>query len=285
VDPLSIAFQVSLFLSVLAYGLGATTDDVLYLFRRPRLLLTSLIAMFVVVPVLALAVELTFDFPYAARVAIVVLALSPVPQLLPRTEIASGGRASYAVGLGFAVSVLSIVVVPVMVHFLGLVMSRPFDIGGGTIAAVLVPTVLLPLGLGMLAQRVAPGLAGRWQQPINRVGGVLMAVALVVLLVPVLPVVLSTASLTTLLAMSVFIAGALLVGHALGGPEPDRSIVLAIACANRNPGIAASIATVNFPEESFGPTVVLYAVLVGVVSKPYLRWQASRVASRALRRE
>ncbi|HSK27847.1 MAG TPA: hypothetical protein VK894_13135 [Jiangellales bacterium] len=87
--PHPLAFQLSIAVTVFGFGLGARNEDILYVFRRPRLLVVTLLAMFVVVPVIALALELYLDLPHPARVALVALALSPIPQLLPRTAIES----------------------------------------------------------------------------------------------------------------------------------------------------------------------------------------------------
>jgi BASS family bile acid:Na+ symporter len=282
---ISLVFQLSIVVTVFGYGLSANNDDILYMFRRPRLLVVSLLAMFIVMPVAALAIELYFDFPHAARVALVVLALSPFPQLLPRTEISSGGRASYAYGLAFLVSLLSIVIVPALVEFLGRVMSRPFEVSVATVATPLLTTVLLPLLVGMLVQRTLPRLAEQIREPIVRVTHIVMAVAIVLLLIGVFPAIISVLNLGTLLAMSAFVIVGLTVGHFMGGPNPDHAVVLAIACANRNPGIAIAIAVANFPAENFGATIALYAILVGIVSKPYINWQKRRLITTAVKGE
>lgn len=278
----SIAFQVSIAVTVFAYGLAATREDLLHVLRRPRLLVLSLLAMFVITPVAALAIELYFDFPHAARVAIVALALSPVPQLLPRTEITSGGRASYAYGLAFALALISPILIPALVFFLGDVMGRPLNLPPGTVVGVLLPTVLLPLAAGVVVRRLSSRLADRLREPLLRLSNVVLSLALVVLLILVLPAAFQVATLATLGAMAVFIAVGLAVGHLMAGPDPNDSVVLAIACANRNPGIAIAVATANFPTENFGGTVVLYAVLVSIVTKPYIRWQQRRLAAAAV---
>ena len=272
-----VLFSASIVVTVFGYGLTADRQDVLYVVRRPRLLIVSLLAMFVITPVIALALDVFFDFPYAARVALVALSLTPISQLLPRTEIASGGRASYAYGLSFAIALLSIVIVPVMVEFLGRVMRRPFEAPQGTLAVTLLGTVLLPLAVGLAVQRLAPSVARRIREPLVRVANIVLWVALLVLLVSVVPHLSSVIVGSTLAAMVLFVLGGLAVGHLLGGPDPDHAVVLAIACANRNPGLAIGIAALNFPTESFGATMILYGVLVGVVSKPYVNWQKRRL--------
>jgi BASS family bile acid:Na+ symporter len=278
---ISIAFQLSVFATVLGYGMHADRGDIEYVFRRPRLLVLSLLAMFVVMPVIALAMEVYLDFPHAARVGLVVIALSPIPQLLPKNLIASGGRSSYAFGLAFAVSVLSIVITPFMVHFIGRVMNRPFDVEVGAIASVLLPTVILPMVIGLAVQRLSPGFAARVAGPVGAIANSILLLALVALLVLVAGSLFEAFTLRALLAMVVFVAAGLGVGHVMAGPEPDRSIVLAIACANRNPGIAIAIASANFPEESFAPTVIMYAVVVGAVTTPYVRWTKRRSTAAA----
>lgn len=279
---ISIAFQVSVFATVLGYGMHSDRADVEYVLRRPRLLVLSLLAMFVVMPVVALAMEVYLDFPHAARVGLVVIALSPIPQLLPKNLVSSGGRSSYAFGLAFAVSVLSIVITPAMVHFIGRVMNRPFDVEVGAVAATLVPTILVPLAIGLAVQRLSAATAARLAGPTVAVANTILGLALVALLVLVADSVFAVFTLRALLAMTVFVVAGLGVGHVMAGPEADQSIVLALACANRNPGIAIAIASANFPEESFAPTVIMYAIVVGVVTTPYVRWMKRRSAPGAL---
>jgi BASS family bile acid:Na+ symporter len=65
----------------------------------------------------------------------------------------------------------------------------------------------------------------------------------------------------TLIAMTVFIGSAPFVGHLLGGPDPDHSVVLALSNACRHPAIAISIASANFPDQQFGATMLLYVLM------------------------
>jgi BASS family bile acid:Na+ symporter len=276
---ISLAFQVSLFATVFGYGLHADRDDLLYLFRRPRLLLLSIVAMFIVMPVVALMMEVYLDFPHAARVGLVVVALSPIPQLLPKDLVSAGGKSSYAFGLALAMAVLSIVISPFLVHFIGRLMNRPFDVGTGTIAGVMVPTVIVPLLLGLAVRRLLPKVAARIASPMVAAANVLLLLALVALLALVMGSVIDVFTLRAFLAMVVFVGVGLAVGHLLGGPDPDDSVVLAIACAKRNPGIAIAIASQVFPEEAFAPTVIMYALVVGVVVTPYVNWVKRRATT------
>ena len=93
-----LALQVSILATVFGFGLKATTADLLYLIRRPGLLLRSLVAVFVIMPALAVVLALVFDFPRPAEIVLISVAMSPVPPLLPQKETKAGGHASGRAG-------------------------------------------------------------------------------------------------------------------------------------------------------------------------------------------
>jgi bile acid:Na+ symporter, BASS family len=82
-ELIKIGILASIFLTVLGMGLAATWNDATYLVRKPALLARSLLSMFVVMPVVCVCAALLFHLPPPVRVALVALAISPVPPLLP----------------------------------------------------------------------------------------------------------------------------------------------------------------------------------------------------------
>jgi BASS family bile acid:Na+ symporter len=70
-----------------------------------------------------------------------------------------------------------------------------------------------------------------------------------------------------------------MVGHVLGGPEPDQATVLALSTACRHPAIALAIASTNFSEFRFGAYIVLYVLVNAVVAIPYLIRQRRQVGT------
>ncbi len=69
-----------------------------------------------------------------------------------------------------------------------------------------------------------------------------------------------------------------MVGHGLGGPDPEHESVLGLATASRHPGIALAIASANYPLERFGSVVPLYLVINAIVAIPYVSWQKRKTA-------
>jgi hypothetical protein len=74
-----VVFQISMGLIMFCVALRANLRNVGYLIERPGLLVRSLLAMNVIMPLFAVALALLFEFRPALEVAFVALALSPVP--------------------------------------------------------------------------------------------------------------------------------------------------------------------------------------------------------------
>src|SRR5262245_4083513 len=113
------AFQLSILATAFGFGLKAMTQDVQDLIRRPSLLGRSLLAIFVIVPIVAVALVHAFDFPHAAEIAMIALAISPLAALVPVNLIKVGRSFSFPAGLMAMVALLSVAVVPLLVALVG----------------------------------------------------------------------------------------------------------------------------------------------------------------------
>jgi BASS family bile acid:Na+ symporter len=279
-ELLPVALKASIFLIVLGIGLHATFREAAALFRRPGQLAQAILAMNLLMPAFAVGLWLAFDPHPAVSLALVALAVSPVPPILPRKALKAGGRETYTVGLLVAVSVLAVAMVPLAMALLSGLSPRPLEMGPGAVAAMVSVSVLLPLFLGMAWQRLAPATAERVAGPVGIAGGVLLAIALLPLLPGLGRGMLALAGHGTVLALAAFAAFGLAAGHALGGPRPENRIVLALATASRHPAIALAIAQANFPEQQLaGPAIVLYLLISAILSLPYLSWMRRRFGS------
>jgi bile acid:Na+ symporter, BASS family len=265
------ALQLSILVIVFALGLKTRIDDLLYMVRRPSLLARSLLAMFVVMPLIALLLGRAFDFPHVVEVALVALAVSPLPLLIPSTLTKLGGRASQATALLATVAFLSIVIAPVLVELF--FFGRPLTVSSGKVAAVIAVTVPLPLVAGMLFRAVLPDLAERVELPISIVGNVVLRLAALVLLVMSWSAVWSLIGNGTIIAIAIFVVAGLAAGHLLGGPAPGGQTVLAFATAFRHPGIALAVPVANLPEENFVAVILLYLLVSVIVGVPYAIWR------------
>ncbi|MBS0577714.1 MAG: Na+-dependent transporter [Proteobacteria bacterium] len=279
---LSMALTASIMLTVLGLGLTATWPQVTSLLRRPTLLLRSLLSMNVLMPVVTALVATAFAFPFEVRLALVALAVSPVPPVLYKRQLGAGGTRAYVVGLLVAMALLAIVLVPASVWVLDRIYAASFSVSPMAIAAIMLRTILLPLAAGLLVRSVLPA-AEKASAHIIALAGLLLVVGAAMLLYTLWPLTRQLIGNGTVLMMAVVAALGLLIGHALGGPEPPNRTALALATCSRHPAVAFAIASgTGAPARSLLAAILLYVVVSAIVSIPYGNWRARRAAAGAV---
>lgn len=230
---------------------------------RPALLARSLIAMYVCAPVIAICVALVLDLDHALRAALVVLALSPVPPVLPRKEVAVRGTASFAIALLTIAAALSIFVLPLGLALVGRLIGRTLDLPIVSIGPILLFSVLLPLGAGMVTRRFAPALAARLMRPLSRVATAILLAAVAAVIIAARRGIVAEAHGISIAAIMLASAACLAVGHLLGGPDPNDRTVLALSTAARHPGVALAVCHALEPDDPTLTAGVLLYFLVG----------------------
>ena len=268
-----LGLKLSIVLSVLAIGLKATVADATFVIRHPRPFARALVAMYVVAPVVAVALAWTFALPPAVKIAMVALSVSPVPPILPNMVVKAGGQESLAIGLLVATAVLAIVIVPLAMAVLATAFGLPMRMSALDVARLVALTVLAPLAVGIAIRAILPAFSEAVAQPLSWIGGGLLLLSALLMLALSWRGALSLVGNGTLAMAAVVTAVALAAGHALGGPRADDRTVLALSAASRHPGVALAIAHVNFPDERLAlPAVLLFLIVNALVSIPYVTW-------------
>ena len=229
--------------------------------------------MNVLMPLIALASAAPFDLHLAVKIALVVISVSPIPPVLPNKALKAGGTEAYTIGLLVATAVLSIVVIPLSMEMFEQITGVSLVMQAGSVAVLVLTTILVPLLLGIVVQRIAHTIADRAAKPIGVLASVLLILSALPVLIGLARTVFSLIGEGTILSLAAFALTGLIVGHLLGGPEPDNRPVLALATASRHPAVALAIAHANFPEQKLtGAAVFLYLILSGILSALYLSW-------------
>jgi bile acid:Na+ symporter, BASS family len=269
-----LAISVSMGLIVFALALHASVQDATFLLRRPGLLARSLFSMNVVMPVFAALVASFFDLHPAIKIALLALAVSPVPPILPKKEVEAGGTPSYVIALLVAAAVFAVVLAPLAVDLLGRTFGVAVHVPASRVAPVVLITVIVPLFLGLILRRIAAEFAARIARPVSIFATALLGVSFLPVLVGIWPSLMVMVGNGMLAVLALFTLTGIAVGHLLGGPNHDDRTVLALATGTRHPGVALAIASVTFPEEKAVLAVLLWHLIVGaIVSLPYVSWR------------
>jgi BASS family bile acid:Na+ symporter len=275
-DPKQIvllAFQVSIAATVFGFGLGATREDLLYLWRRPTLFGRSLVSVLIVMPVVALVLAQIFDFRPIVEIALIALSISPIPPLLPGRMHKGGGDDAYGVSLLLWLSIIAIIVVPLASFALSAWFGQEAVAPPSKIARLMLVMVVVPMAAGAFVRARFPAIAARIERPLLLAAKVLLLLAAVALLAAAWRALRDAMGDGTIVAIVVFVVAGLAVGHYLGGPSRQTSVVLALSTACRHPVVALTIASASFPERHFGGTILLYVLVATLVALPYVMFQ------------
>jgi bile acid:Na+ symporter, BASS family len=270
---IKLAILASIFLTVLGIGLAASWNDVTYLLRKPGLLVRSFVSMFVIMPAICIGAALLTHLPPAIKVALVALAISPVPPFVPKKQIMVRGHLPYVISLLSLAAVFSMVFVPVIASMFGVWFDHPTQVPPAKVAAIVLLTILIPLLLGIAVHARMPALAAKTAIPAGVVGLVVLVVCIVPLLIRLWPLIASFFGNGTVLILAGIALVATAVGHFLGGPDAGERKVLALATSARHPGVAITIATSAYPEGKLAlGAVLLYVLVVTLATVPYVLW-------------
>ena len=148
-------------------GLRASASDAAYMLYHPRELGRALLSMYVVMPVVAIVLISVLPLPAPVRIALVALAVSPIPPIFPRRVLKAGGREDYVIGLIVAVAALAIIVIPVSLEAVQGVVGVPLRTPLKSVVSLVLLTVLVPLFIGISVHAWLPSLADRLAKPVG----------------------------------------------------------------------------------------------------------------------
>jgi BASS family bile acid:Na+ symporter len=284
-DAVVLFTGIVIFAQMFDIGLRQGTGDLARLFGQPGLLLRSLLSVLVFVPLAAFVLIATLPVPPEVALGLVLLAAAPGAPLTTRRSQMAGADEGYVSALQLTLAALAVVFMPAATAAFGTVLDPSVPIPApGKVAGQIAAVTILPLTLGWLFARFAPGILRRRAPLLSRAAKLLfVAFALVVLLalafVPDLraKILIGWPGAAALTAMA---AVALAAGHLLGGPDAAQRSGLATASVARNLGLALFIAE-SAPETVDAiPTIITYALLGILLAVPYSLWIKGRTAVR-----
>jgi len=250
-----LVFAVS---SMLSLGFGYTLGEILRPLRKASAVARTLIANFVLVPLLALAVLwlLPLEQPIAIGLFLVATAAG-APFLIKLSGVADADEALSAS--------LLVLLLPVTIAYMPLVVPLALPeahVSAAAIARPLVLAMLLPLSVGLLFRKWKLDRATRLRPLLGTISTVALVTLMLSAILRDLSGIGGILRLSVILATFAVIAGAFVIGYALGGPRVCSREVLGLATAQRNISAAAVVATqvIQHPDTI---AMVVFSALMG----------------------
>lgn len=278
---IGLVLRLCILSTVFALGLKATWEDVAYLLHRPQLLARSLLAMYVLTPLIAVLLALVFTAPLPVKIAVLLMAISAGAPALPKKLFKLGANPPYVYSLAVIMALLAIVTVPLSLAALSAFFHRDASVPPGQVASVIATGFLAPLLAGMAVRYFWPTLAERIGEPLITYAGIVLLVLILLIVATNFSVIVGI-GMPAFLLIVVMTLASLAVGHVLGGPDPNDRTTLALACATRFPALGLLIASLNFPNAKPLPIVVAYLLMAALAAMPYMRWRKAQFKAQNL---
>lgn len=273
----SPAVTVAVFETMAAVGLGVAVADVMTVAGDGRLLARAVLANYVLVPAVTVSLLMAFGAHPMVAAGFLVLAVCPGAPFGPPLAILAGGNAAVSVGLMTILAVSSAVIAPVSLCLLLPWVSATQGLTPETVTRILLTLIgvqILPLFAGLGIRHCRPALAARLTRPANRLGKVLNAVAVALILAAHYPLLIEV-KLKGFVGMLLLLAASLAAGWFLGGSGPGHRKAMALTTALRNVGVGLVIVTGAFAGTPAVTAALAYG-LVGVLGSLALALYWSR---------
>lgn len=268
----SIIVQGSMFLTIMAISMRADWRQVVARIRRPQLLVRAVIAVNVVVPLAAVLCVSLLPLTHPVAVGLILMAVSPLAPLMPGSALKTGADRAYVLALYVLLILIAVVIVPLTVSILNDVFHTHAQAPARTVARVVLVSGLLPIGLGLLMNGLAPAFTARAARPIALIANITLALFVLLLLVAAHREFLSMIGDGTIVAFGLTVLAGIAAGHLLGGRDPVNRGALALAAAVRHPGIAAAIGHASGANSHAMAATILFLLNGVVVSSLYQLW-------------
>jgi bile acid:Na+ symporter, BASS family len=254
----AVAMLIFVLSSMLAMGLGLTVSQIITPLRNARMVVLSLLANFVLMPLAAVALAALLRLDQPLGVGLLLLGTAAGAPFLPKLAQIAKGNLAFAVGLMVLLMVVTVGYLPLVLP----VLLPGVSVNPAKIARSLFLLMLLPLA-GALAVKARFAVAAARTKPVlDRVSN--LSLILLVLLITAANInnVLAVFGTHGILAGLLFIAVGFGIGWLLGGPGMDTRRVLALGTAQRNIAAALVVGSQSFSD----PKVVVMVVVVAIVS-------------------
>jgi BASS family bile acid:Na+ symporter len=258
--------------SMLGMGAALTMPMILQPLKNTKLVILALVANFVLVPALAYVISLLLPISEDQKIGLIILGCAAGAPFLPKLAQNAKGSLGFSVGLMVLLMVVTIVYMPiVMPLLLPGVSVNPWDI-----AQSLIVLMLVPLAIGLLIRNHSAEDGQKWSQLMNKISTVGLLVMMVGSLALNVSNIIAFIGSWGLLALILFLVGALVIGVLLGGRDPGIRAVMGLGTAQRNISAAIVVVTQNFAGTDALPYTLVAAILGLLILMPAAKRMGSK---------
>jgi BASS family bile acid:Na+ symporter len=257
--------------SMLSMGLNLTIPKIMAPLKNTRLVILALVANFILVPALAVAMTLVFDLDKSVEVGLILLSTAAGAPFLPKLAQAAKGNVAFSVGLMVLLMMVTIIYLPIVLPLLlSGVEVNPWDI-----AQSLIVMMLIPLAIGLFIRARYEDTAAKIQPTFGMASNISLLTLMVLGLVLNFSSMIDLVGTGGILAGIIFIVVALVIGYLLGGTDSSVKSIMGLGTAQRNISAALVVAAQNFDAD-----VITYVMVLSIIGLVVLMPTAGELGKR-----
>ncbi len=259
--------------TMLSMGLNFFPKQFLEPLKDKSLILKSLTANFVILPLITYLILQLIPLPEGLAIGLILMAAGAgSPFMLKIVQLIKADMA-FAVGLMIILSLVTLVYLPLMLSFL----LPGVSVNPLAIATSLIVLIFLPLMVGTAIKSKYNKLATRIQPIFNQLSSIFIVLVVILYLGLNYQDFLTVFGTGALIAAIVFILAAFITGYLLGGPSPSTRSVLGMGTAIRNSSAAFVVALANFSYQYEVMAMIIVVYMFSIILMLFI--------SRILRKE
>jgi predicted Na+-dependent transporter len=247
--------------TMLSMGLSFFPKQFLEPLKDKSLILKSLAANFILVPILTFLILQVIPLQQGLAIGLVLMATAAGSPFMLKLVQFMKADIAFAVGLMLILSIVTLIYMPFVLSIL----LPSISVNHLSIAVSLLVLIFLPLISGTIVKWRYNGIAESIQPTFNQISNIFIFVVVVLYLVLNYKDFLAVFGTGALIASLIFVLAAFLIGYLLGGPSQNTKPVLGLGTAMRNSSAAFVVALANFSSEYNVMAMIIVVYMLSII--------------------
>jgi BASS family bile acid:Na+ symporter len=255
-----LAFLSFVVATMFGTGLKLTLQQIWGPLRNIRLVISSLVANFLIVPLFIYLLLQLVPVTEPVKAGFIIMALASGPPALPKLAQIVKGNLAFSTGLMMLLMFGTVFYLPIALPLV----LQGVQVNSWDIAKPLILLMLTPLVIGLVIKAKFEDIALSFQAITFKISNFGLLLGLVVRLVVHFNEIIILLKTGVIFVCAIFIIFSFTVGYLLGGPGIDTQRVLGVGTAQRNFAAALLIGTSNFDDPNVVSTIMVTSLLMMV---------------------
>ncbi|MBH8553465.1 bile acid:sodium symporter family protein [Nostocaceae cyanobacterium CENA357] len=279
----AVFLPLALFIIMLGMGLTLTLEDFKRVVIYPKAVLIGLGAQLIMLPIVGFGIASVFPLDPQLAVGVMILAACPGGPTSNMITFLAGGDVALSVTLTAISSLITVFTIPLVINlsmqrFLGegTTLQLPFL---STVLQIAVIT-LLPIAIGMIAKRYAPGLADKVDKPVKWLSLFFLAVVITGVLLRernnFVSYVIDVGWVTLALNVVTMVLGFAIATLTRLGEKSTTAITIEVGIQNGTLAIAIASTPALLNTPTMAIPAAIYSLLMFVTGAGFAWWASRR---------